>query len=252
MRYARSPSWVYVMLIVMGIGFSVGAFGFILFVPQPTGAIVGAIWLVMGTGMEFFSLRALRGRRDDERIRREGSKATATLLSANTNGWVINGVPQWVFRLRVDGLGAPYETTLKMLTYTPPANGATFGVRVDPLRRDHVVLADDDADATVTAPAASAGSSAIDLRGAEAAPQVRAAVLAALQQAGLAAGETAVVNPDGSRTITSTSVSVGGDAGTADTADTVRLLAELDRMRANGSLSEAEFDAVKRKLLGEA
>ncbi len=205
----------------------------------------------MGVGMVFFSVRALRGRRDDERIRREGSKATATLLSAKTNGWVINGVPQWVLRLRVDGLGAPYETTFKLLTYSPPANGATFGVRVDPLRRDHVVLSDDVADGAVTTTsAADPGTATIDLRSTEAGAQVRAAVLAALQQAGLAAGESAVVNADGSRTITTTSMTVGGAA--PETPDTVRLLADLDRMRANGSLSEAEFDSVKRKLLGEA
>ncbi|HEY6235390.1 MAG TPA: hypothetical protein VIW69_09845 [Candidatus Elarobacter sp.] len=42
----------------------------------------------------------------------------------------------------------------------------------------------------------------------------------------------------------------GGGTGTMGTADTVRLLADLDRMRADGSLSEAEFAAVKAKLLG--
>ncbi len=76
------------------------------------------------------------------------------------------------------------------------------------------------------------------------------AVLEALRQAALAAGETAVVNADGSRTITTSSVTFGAsDDGIAETADTVRLLADLDRMRASGSLTQAEFDAVKAKLL---
>src|ERR1700730_450377 len=112
MRYATTPGWVYVMLIVMGLGFMGGAAGFILFVPQPTGTIVGAIWLVMGGSFVFFSLRALRGRRDDERIRREGTPATATLLSANTTGMLINNVPQWKLRLRMDGAGPSYQTNL--------------------------------------------------------------------------------------------------------------------------------------------
>jgi hypothetical protein len=57
------------------------------------------------------------------------------------------------------------------------------------------------------------------------------------------------VNADGSRTITSTSVQIGGAPG--DTAETVRLLGELEKMRASGSLGDAEFDSLKRKLLGE-
>ena len=225
MRYQTIPRWTMVMLVVMGIGFAVGAFAFILFVPQPAGAIVGIIWLIMGAGMAFFAMRALRGRADDDRIRRAGAAATATLLSATTTGLTINNVPQWKLRVRIDGLGASYETTLKLLTYTPPGNGASFGVRVDPLKRDHVVLGgDDDASAARAAAQPSA------------APQVQAAVLDALRQAGLAAGES--------------SVTFGGSGdGAPDAADTVRLLADLDRMRASGSLTESEFEAIKAKLL---
>jgi hypothetical protein len=201
MRYATVPGWVYAMLIVMGIGFIGGSAGFMLFVPQPAGAIVGAIWVVMGAGFVFFSVRTLRGRRDDDRIRREGTAARATVLAARMTGMLVNNVPQWALRLRIDGAGASYETKLKVLTYTPPDDGTSMSVRVDPQRRDHVVLSDDH------------GTGA-----------------------------------DGSRTITASSVSVASGGGTP--ADTVRLLADLDRMRAEGSLSDAEFAAVKAKLLG--
>ena len=239
MRYQTIPRWTYVMLVVMGLGFVVGAFAFILFVPAPTGAIVGGIWLVVFGSMAFFGMRALRGRADDERIRREGTAATATVLSATTTSLLINNVPQWKLRLRIDGLGASYEADLKLLTYTPPDNGASFGVRVDPLKHEHVVFADDD---VASVPRGAAASPA--------APQVQAAVLDALRQAGLAAGETAVVNADGSRTITTSSVSFdGADENAPDAADTVRLLADLDRMRASGSLTESEFEAIKAKLL---
>ena len=197
MRYQRIPRWTMIMLVVMGLGFVAGSIAFVLFVPEPTGAIVGAIWFVMGGGMAFFAMRSLRGSSDDDRIRREGTAATATLLSATTTGWTINSVPQWKLRLRIDGLGASYETTLKLLTFTPPENGATFGVRVDPLKRDHVVLTGDDG-----APGASGAAAP------SAAPQVQAAVL-----------------------------------------DTVRLLADLDRMRASGSLTDTEFESIKAKLL---
>jgi hypothetical protein len=248
MRYARTPGWVYVMLTVMGIGFAAGAVAFYLFVPQPTGTIVGAIWLVMGGGMAFFSVRALRGRRDDARIARDGIAATATLLAANGTSWVINGVPQWNLRLRIEGAGSPYETTLKLLTYSPPADGATFGVRVDPARRDHVVMSGDGAAGVSSSPAGS--SYTIQPGGANAAA-VEAAVAAALRQAGLGGdGVTTSTNPDGSRTISSTTFSTV--QAEPDAADTVRLLADLERMRANGTLGAAEFDALKRKLLGEA
>ena len=203
MRYATTPAWVYVMLIVMGSGFMAGAGAFAMFVPQPTGTIVGVIWLLMGASFVFFSVRALRGRRDDERIRRTGTPATATLLGAQTTGLIVNNVPQWKLRLRIDGAGASYETVLKLCTFSPPENGATFGVRVDPVRRQHVVLAGD-GDA---GPAPSA----------------------------------AAVTP---RVL----VSVGAPA---DAAETVRLLADLDRMHASGALGDDEFDALKRKLLGE-
>jgi len=45
-------------------------------------------------------------------------------------------------------------------------------------------------------------------------------------------------------------VTFGADRdGATDAADTVRLLADLDRMRASGSLTESEFEAIKAKLL---
>jgi hypothetical protein len=238
MRYQSIPRWTYVMLLVMGLAFVAGAFGFILFVPAPTGAIVGGIWLVVFGGMTLFSVRALRGRADDERIRRAGTAATATVLSATTTSLTINNVPQWRLRLRIDGLGESYETDMRLLTYTPPDNGASFGVRVDPLKHDHVVLSGDAAGGVRSPVTPSA------------APQAQAAVLEALRQAGLAAGENAVVNADGSRTITTSTVSFGDDGDAVpDTADTVRLLADLVRMRASGSLTEAEFEAIKAKLL---
>jgi hypothetical protein len=243
MRTQSIPRWTYIMLVAMGLAFMAGGVGFILFVPPPAGPIVGGIWLVIFGGMVFFAARALRGRADDDRIRRVGTPATGTVISAKTTGMLINNVPQWKLRLRIDGVGASYEADIKLLTYTPPDNGASFAVRIDPLKREHVVLSDDDAtSAARVAPGTSPAASS--------APQVQAAVLDALRQAGLAAGETAVVNADGSRTITTSTVSFGGDGAAApDAADVVRLLAELDHMRASGSLTDAEFEAMKAKLL---
>ncbi|HEV3085906.1 MAG TPA: SHOCT domain-containing protein [Candidatus Elarobacter sp.] len=260
MRYVTNPRWVYYMLVVMGIGFMAGSAAFMLWVPQPTGAIVGVIWLLMGAGFVFFSLRALANRRDDERIARTGTRASATVLSANMTGMFINEVPQWALHLRIDGYGAPYETKMKLLTYSPPANGATFTVRIDPARRDHVVMAPDDADTSAAsaanAGAAGAGSSSAFSATSTLAPDVRSAVLEALRKAGLGDGDNATTteNADGSRTITMTSVDGVSHVGGAphDAADTVKLLAELDRMRASGALGQDEFDAMKRKLLEES
>jgi hypothetical protein len=241
MRTATIPRWVYYMLVVMGVGFMAGAGAFLIFVPAPAGMIVGAIWIVMGAGMAFFSLRALARRREDEQIARTGAAATASVLGATMTGLTINNVPQWALRLRIEGYGASYETKLKLLTFTPPSDGATFSVRVDPARREHVVLAPDD-----PKPAAPAANPT---------PDVQSAVLEALRNAGLADGRTTTtVNPDGSRTITTTSVEVSGSTGDTphDAAETVKLLAELDRLRASGVLGQDEFDMMKRKLLGES
>ena len=245
MRYTTTPRWVYVMLIVMGIGFALGAIPFWLFVPV-SGHFVAVIWLLMGFGFVYFSLRALAGRSDDDRIRREGLRATATVLSANTTGWMINNVPQWKLTLRIDGAGASYETPLKLTTFNPPPNGASFSVRVDPQKKQHVVMADDGDDAPAP------GVTVLDARGTD----VGATVLDALRRAGMLDGNAAVnghpsvtVNPDGSRTIASTTVTTSG--APSEAAETVRLLAELDRMHENGTVGDAEFDTLKRKLLGE-
>jgi len=253
MRYTTTPRWVYIMLIVMGIGFAAGAVPFWLFVPV-SGHFVAIIWLLMGVGFVFFSMRALASRRDDERLRRDGLRATGTVVSANTTGWMINNVPQWALKLRIDGAGPSYETTLKLTTFNPPDNGASFSVRVDPQKKQHVVLASDDDDAAppirstlagikpdwpVTAPP---GATVIDARGTD----VGNAVLDALRRAGIVDG-TAAASANG--TITSTSVSAGG--APADAAETVKLLAQLDQMHASGAIGDAEFESLKRKLLGE-
>jgi hypothetical protein len=259
MRYTTTPRWVYVMLIVMGIGFALGAIPFWLFVPV-SGHFVALIWLLMGLGFVFFSLRALGGRRDDDRIRRDGLRATATVISANTTGWMINNVPQWKLTLRIDGAGASYQTTMKLTTFNPPSDGDSFSVRVDPQKKQHVVFASDadDASAAAAAPSGASGMTMVargvtvlDARGTEAGN----AVLDALRRAGMvgnAAGgqQSVTVNADGSRRITSTSVTAGG--APSDAAETVRLLAELDRMHENGTVGDAEFDTLKRKLLGES
>ncbi|MEA2718400.1 MAG: hypothetical protein QOJ39_264 [Candidatus Eremiobacteraeota bacterium] len=242
MRYGTVPAWTFIMLIVLGGAFIAGSAAFLILTPAPTGVIVGTIWMVMGAGMAFFSLRALRGRRDDERIRRTGTAATATLVGASMTGLTINNMPQWKLGLRIDGAGSPYETAIKLLTYNPPPNGTTMHVRVDPVRRDHVVLTDDDGPALAPAPMGVGGV----------APQVEAAIVAALRQAGLGdAGTTSALNADGSRTITSTTFTAGDMHDAAPSAaETVRLLDDLDRMHASGALGDAEFEAIKRKLLG--
>ncbi|HEY0394995.1 MAG TPA: SHOCT domain-containing protein [Candidatus Elarobacter sp.] len=244
MRYSTTPAWIYVMLIVMGIGFGAGSVPFALFVPAPAGPLVGFVWLAMASGFVIFSVRALANRKSDERIRQSGTRAVATVVSAKTTGWVINNVPQWALRLRIDGAGAPYETGFKLCTYSPPPNGASFTVRIDPARREHVVMAGDgDADAR-------AGGTVFSPTGAAAGADVGTLIADALRSSGVGSpGTTTTVNADGSRTITSTSVQVGG--APADTAETVRLLGELEKMRASGALGDAEFDSLKRKLLGE-
>lgn len=231
MLFEIIPRWAYMLLSGAGLAIVAGALAFVAFVPPPAGVIIGVIWLLIGGAMAFFALRGLRKSGDDDRLRRDGAAATATVLSAVSTHVTINDVPRWAIRVRVDGLDAPYETTLKLLTHTPPANGVTFGVRVDLLDRDHVVVA----------------AGAEDPVAPEAGPETAAAADAG--QAGLAAGETAVLNADGSRTIT-TSQAAGDHAVAADTpSDTERLLAALEHLRESGSYSQAEYDLVKAKLL---
>jgi hypothetical protein len=181
MRYSTMPAWIYVVPIGFGVAFVIGAVVFIFAGPQPGAKQIGAIWLVMDAIFVVVCVRALRGRKDEERIRRDGVPATATLLGAKTTGSFINGVPQWNFRLRVDGNGPAYETALKVLTFNPPENGAAFAVRADARRKDIVVLAGDDGELRTTPPADAA-----------------AAVAAA--PAADAGGMRSTLNADGSRT----------------------------------------------------
>jgi hypothetical protein len=181
MRYQTIPRWTYVLVVAGGVAIVAGALVFVLVVPPPAGVLVGVFWLVIGGAMAFLAMRGLRTSRDDDRLRRDGAAATATVLSTAPTHVTIDNVPQWAFRVRIDGLNAPYETTLKLLTHTPAATGTTFEVRVDLLEHQHVVVAagggGDDDDEAPTAAAVDEG------------------------QAGLAAGEVAIVNADGSRTI---------------------------------------------------
>jgi hypothetical protein len=142
------------------------------------------------------------------------------------------------------------------LTHTPPANGVTFGVRVDLLDHDHVVVAAraDDHAVVIAAGEGNDGDEETDAPSAPgyavapaAGPETAAAADAV--QAGLAAGETAVLNADGSRTITTSQAAGEHAVAAVAPSDTVRLLAALERLRASGSYSQAEYDLVKAKLL---
>jgi hypothetical protein len=239
MRYQIIPRWIFLMLIVSGLAVGAGGLTFLVIVPPPAGVIVGVIWLAIGSAMTFFSMRGLRNAGDDDRLRRDGIAATATVLSTAKTHVTIDNVPQWAIRVRIDGLAAPYETTLKLLTHSPLADGARFGVRVDPLAHDHVVVAaaGDDGDDVNRAASEDDGDDG-DV------PVVDAG------QIGLAAGETAAVNADGSRTITMVPATGSHDALAVTPADTECLLVNLDRLRANGSYTEAEYALVKAKLLG--
>ena len=160
----------------------VAAICFIAFGPQPMAKPIGAIWLLMDAGFVFVCVRALRSRKDEEQIRRAGVRATATLLGADTTGSYVRGMPQWKLRMRIDGNGPAYDTTLRVLTFNPPENGAALEVRVDPRNKQHVVLAGADGEIAVTAP--------------DAAP--------AAQAHADPSGMTATQNPDGSVTYRST------------------------------------------------
>jgi hypothetical protein len=177
MRYTAMPAWAYRLPIGIGAAFVVASIAFTFAGPQPGAKTIGPIWFLMDVVFVVVCVRALRGRKDEDLIRKTGLVATATLLGAKTSGQYLNGIPQWTFRLRIDGNGAPYETTLQVLTYTPADNGATFDVRVDPVRKEHVVLAGDDGVVAAKPPPA-----------APPAPD----------------GMTSTINPDGSRTYTST------------------------------------------------
>ncbi len=174
MRYASTPAWVYVLLIGMGLLFiGGGVLGIVMSEGAPAGIVFGLIWLVMGGSLAYFSVRGIRNHADEEWIRRDGTAATATLLAAKKTGWKVGGVPQWALRVRIDGAGATYETTLDVQTHAPPANGTAMAVLIDPRRCDHVVLPHGDRDT----------------------PPLEAAIAAAFRQEGAGAA----VFPDGSR-----------------------------------------------------
>ncbi len=241
MRYSTMPQWVYVLPVVLGIGMMLAAVVFML-----TGTdrlVIGLFWLATDAAFVVVCLRALGTRRDDLRVLRDGVRARGIILGAKTTGAFVNRVPQWVLRLRIEGSGDPYETTLRVLTFAPPVNGDAIDVCVDPQRTSHVVIAGTDAaaaGAAATAPdsvAAVAGALNIETQ------------VAVLHHA--AAPATAGINADGSRTFTSSDDAAPAVAAAADAATTVKMLSDLERMHSSGALADDEFDALKRKLLGE-
>jgi hypothetical protein len=143
MRYTAMPNWAFVLPVVIGVAFMFGAVVFMLAGP-PSARFIGPIWLLMDAAFVIVCLRALRRNKDEAEIRQFGRPATATLLEAKPTGEYVERVPQWSFRLQIDGNGAPYQTKLDVLTFNPVDNGATFEVRVDPARKEHVVLAGTD------------------------------------------------------------------------------------------------------------
>ena len=137
MRYSTMPQWVYVLPIVLGGAMVLAAAIYTVVSPGP----IGIIWLAMDTVFVIVCVRALGTRKDDERVLRDGVRARATVLGGKTTGAYVNRVPQWVLRVRIDGSGDPYETTLRVLTFAPPVNGDSIDVCIDPQRKTHVVIA---------------------------------------------------------------------------------------------------------------
>ena len=212
MRYSTMPQWVYVLPVVIGIGMMFGAVVFMLAGPGTFRMPVGLFWLATDAVFVIVCVRALGTRKDDLRVLRDGVRARATVLGAKTTGAYVNHVPQWVLRLRVEGSGDPYEATLRVLTFAPPVNGDSIDVCVDPQRKTHVVIAGAD-------PGAPGAAAALDVE-----------------------TQVATVHPAAS----------AEPAEPADVAATVQTLAELERMHGSGALADAEFDTLKRKLLGDA
>src|ERR1700676_638121 len=137
MRYSTMPQWVYVLPIVLGGAMVLAAAIYTVVNPGP----VGIIWLAMDAVFVIVCVRALGTRKDDERVLSDGVRGRATVLGAKTTGAYVNRVPQWVLRVRIDGSGDPYETTLRVLTFAPPVNGDSIDVCIDPQRKTHVVIA---------------------------------------------------------------------------------------------------------------
>jgi hypothetical protein len=229
MRYSTMPQWVYVLPIVLGAGMMLAAVVYTVVSPGP----IGIIWLAMDTVFVIVCVRALGTRKDDERVLRDGVRGRATVLGAKTTGAYVNRVPQWVLRVRIDGSGDPYETTLRVLTFAPPVNGDSIDVCIDPQRKTHVVIAGDVASA----------DGPLDV-------ETQVAVV----HPAAASAATAGLNPDGSRIFTSSDdgAAAARPAAPADPASTVQMLSDLERMRASGALASDEFESLKRKLLGEA
>jgi hypothetical protein len=186
MQYATTPAWMYVVLLVLGAAFILGDVIVLIGAPQAVGPVAW-IWLAMSSGFILVAVQGLASARNDDRVRRTGIRARGTVLSATATRASVNRIPQWALALRVESGGDPYDATLKVATGVPPPSGTALAVRVDPLRRDHVVLAPDD-DPLPAPPA---------------------------------------------------------------TADTVRLLGELEQLHAGGSIGDADYETLKRKLLGE-
>jgi len=198
----------------------------------------------------------------EHRLRKHGTRARATVLEARqghlTNsdgsGRAANVTTDWYLKVEVHPDGAPaFQADVDSLfgQFAGPSVGQELAVIFDPADHAKVVVdqsPDGQIDSATQTIAAQLGSHGLE---------VDTARLATLLKEGRdhpgsvdpAAMRAAMGVPEGSGTVVNLSTTVGEAPGAS--ADPVELLEKLAQLHRNGDVSDEEFAAQKKRLLGE-
>ncbi len=195
------------------------------------------------------------------RLKRHGTRATATVLEARQgnltesdgSGRAANVNTDWYLKVEVHPDGAPaFQADVDALfgQFSGPSVGQELAVFFDPKDHAKVVIdqsPDGQIDSATQTVAAQLGSRGLEVDTARLATLLKQS----RDQPGSvdpAAMRAAMGVPEGSGTVVN--LSTTGEAPRAG-ADPVELLDKLAQLHRNGDVSDEEFEAQKKRLLGE-
>ena len=227
-------------------GRSAGAAALGLYLMGGSFVVTGAVLLVVGVTMSGRSKRAAQ-------LRATGRKAWARVESVQDTGVTVNNNPQIKIKLRVQPYGEPEFEVVKRMTVSRlsvPQPGTTVAVAYDP--DDHESIVFDDSSPDTPAPAVNVAGATGTADASELEPILRqklteAGVTGERQDEAVRKALAAASSGAGVVDLREFTRGPGYDAGD----DKLDQLKKLQELRDAGTLTPAEFDAAKAKLLAE-
>ena len=268
MQRPNSTGWGLVLF------FFIGGIAFTIAIPE---IWLGQIWIVVSVGLGIMYLVMNRRADKVEKLRTTGIPGQATVLSVGQTGVYINEMPQMKLTLRVEAKGTePFEidkkATVPFSALAKVTPGAVFPVYLDPEKPDDVSLDWEAITApfvmslqdgrTINVDNAAARQEVLTLLEANGFgtsgendlrqnPVVRGQVLDVLRRYGYPVDP---ITPAAGAPVAAAAAPASAPApaaAAASVADPVDGLEKLAEMREKGLVTQDEFEAQKKRILGE-